>query len=116
MKASTAQVTGGEDNHPKIVDHAADIEAFKALAGESNTELLEKLLAQIVGGNLEAVNPVLLSPDSDKSHRAASDLLLPLIKQYLACTSGLREWGRPELHCVYPAYFVISLIQFHSYV
>ncbi|KAH8937329.1 hypothetical protein BDL97_16G022100 [Sphagnum fallax] len=70
VKASTAQVTGGEDNHPKIVDHAADIEAFKALAGESNTELLEKLLAQIVGGNSEAVSPVLLSPDSDKSHRA----------------------------------------------
>jgi tRNA pseudouridine13 synthase len=81
VKASKAQVTVGEDNHPKIVDHAADIEAFKALAGESNTELLEKLLAGIVGGNSEAVSPVLLSPDSDKSHRAASDLLLLLIKQ-----------------------------------
>jgi hypothetical protein len=34
----------------------------------------------------------------------------------LACTSGLREWDRPELHCVYPAYFTISLIQFRSYV
>ncbi|KAL3516315.1 hypothetical protein ACH5RR_023217 [Cinchona calisaya] len=49
----------------------AEIESFRALAGDYNAEMLKALLDQI-GSDVEVdVEPIVLSPSSDKSHRTA---------------------------------------------
>ncbi|XP_057439468.1 multisubstrate pseudouridine synthase 7 isoform X2 [Lotus japonicus] len=54
-----------------VVSYASQIEAFKSLAGDSDAALLEEFINQTkaAGGGEDSVSPVILSPDSDKSHR-----------------------------------------------
>ncbi|KAK6911419.1 Pseudouridine synthase, TruD [Dillenia turbinata] len=47
----------------------SEIELFRYLAGDSDAESLEGLLCQATSGS--SVAPIVLSPDSDKSHRRA---------------------------------------------
>ncbi|KAK6915448.1 Pseudouridine synthase, TruD [Dillenia turbinata] len=47
----------------------SEIELFRSLAGDSDAESLQGLLCQVTSGSSAA--PIVLSPDSDKSHRTA---------------------------------------------
>ncbi|KAK4852575.1 hypothetical protein QYF36_025154 [Acer negundo] len=49
-----------------------EIESFRSLAGDSDAERLEALIGQITSGNSEdSISPIVLSANSDKSHRTA---------------------------------------------
>ncbi|KAK4414247.1 Multisubstrate pseudouridine synthase 7 [Sesamum alatum] len=52
-------------------DYAPTIESFRALAGESDAEKLKDFINQIASGVNNRDEFILLSPCSDKSHRAA---------------------------------------------
>lgn len=62
------EVNGEKQPKPLSDDYAADVLAFKEIAGESNAKVLEGLLVQIANSN-DPVPPVLLAPDDDKNHR-----------------------------------------------
>lgn len=65
-----------EKDIPKSDEHAADVLAFKEIAGETNAKVLEDLLSQIAGCKGEAVPPVTLAPDDDKNHRGVSHRII----------------------------------------
>lgn len=52
--------------------YADEIESFRSIAGDADAESLEGFLDRIVSGAESDVSPIVLSPDSDKSHRTAS--------------------------------------------
>ncbi|XP_061340409.1 multisubstrate pseudouridine synthase 7 isoform X1 [Gastrolobium bilobum] len=54
-----------------IISFVSQIESFKSLAGDSDALLLEELINRINVGGEDSVSPIVLSPDSDKSHRTA---------------------------------------------
>ncbi|XP_058738635.1 multisubstrate pseudouridine synthase 7 isoform X1 [Vicia villosa] len=54
-----------------VISYASQIEAFKSLAGDSDASSLEEFINQINAGGDESLSPIVLSPDSDKSHRTA---------------------------------------------
>lgn len=49
----------------------AEIESFRSLAGDSDADLLQSLIALITAGAEESPSPIVLSPNSDKIHRTA---------------------------------------------
>lgn len=49
--------------------YASEVDAFRSLAGDSDAKRLEALISQINTGVEDSVSPIILSPDSDKSHR-----------------------------------------------
>ncbi|KAK4273551.1 hypothetical protein QN277_021931 [Acacia crassicarpa] len=51
--------------------YESQIESFKSLAGDADVERLEEFLNQLSSSCGESVSPIVLSPDSDKSHRTA---------------------------------------------
>ncbi|XP_011621650.1 multisubstrate pseudouridine synthase 7 isoform X1 [Amborella trichopoda] len=51
--------------------YTVQIEAFRSLVGDANAELLKCLIDQISTDSNGNLDPILLSPDSDKSHRTA---------------------------------------------
>ncbi|KAK3200613.1 hypothetical protein Dsin_024028 [Dipteronia sinensis] len=52
--------------------HDVEIESFRSLAGDADAERLEALIGQITSGNSEdSISPIVLSANSDKSHRTA---------------------------------------------
>ncbi|KAG6647237.1 hypothetical protein CIPAW_07G064800 [Carya illinoinensis] len=51
--------------------YASEVDAFRSLAGDSDAKRLEALISQINTGVEDSVSPIILSPDSDKSHRTA---------------------------------------------
>ncbi|KAL4377583.1 hypothetical protein GQ457_02G034650 [Hibiscus cannabinus] len=51
--------------------YASEIEKFRSLACETDVDSLEALINQITSGSEEDISPIVLSPDSDKSHRTA---------------------------------------------
>ncbi|XP_031248962.1 multisubstrate pseudouridine synthase 7-like isoform X2 [Pistacia vera] len=52
--------------------YASEIESFRSLAGDSDADCLKALINQITSGNSEdSISPVVLSANSDKSHRTA---------------------------------------------
>jgi hypothetical protein len=53
-------------------ENAEAIAAFGALVGIEDTEQLLTLLRRIEAKEENVTDPVLLAPDSDKAHRAAS--------------------------------------------
>ncbi|XP_051146896.1 multisubstrate pseudouridine synthase 7 isoform X1 [Andrographis paniculata] len=65
-----------EDKKEKVVDllgrdYAPEIESFKALVGDSDAEKLKSFTDQIVSGENANNDCIVLSPNSDKSHRTA---------------------------------------------
>ncbi|KAM0951860.1 putative tRNA pseudouridine(13) synthase [Dioscorea sansibarensis] len=56
--------------HSSDKDYSREIEAFRSLSGEVDAESLRDFLEKIVDSEANDVAPILLSPDSDKSHRA----------------------------------------------
>ncbi|TKY61401.1 Multisubstrate pseudouridine synthase 7 [Spatholobus suberectus] len=61
----------GTNTSDTVVSYSSQIESFKSLAGESDAVLLEELINKINAGGEDSVSPIVLSPDSDKSHRKA---------------------------------------------
>ncbi|KAF5207791.1 Sulfate transporter [Thalictrum thalictroides] len=53
------------------LSYTSEIELFRALAGDSNAELLDGLIDKITSGATNDVSPIVLSPESDKNHRTA---------------------------------------------
>ncbi|GMI79207.1 hypothetical protein like AT3G04820 [Hibiscus trionum] len=51
--------------------YASEIEKFRSLACETDVDSLETLINKITSGSEEDISPIVLSPDSDKSHRTA---------------------------------------------
>ncbi|KAF3454342.1 hypothetical protein FNV43_RR04789 [Rhamnella rubrinervis] len=60
-------VTEFKDNEGK--SYTSEIESFRSLAGDSDAERLEAFVNQICSGGEGRISPIVLSPDSDKSHR-----------------------------------------------
>ncbi|XVE62830.1 hypothetical protein DITRI_Ditri06bG0151600 [Diplodiscus trichospermus] len=65
-----------EEGETKISDqlnrtYASEIEKFRSLAGDTDGDSLEGFINQITAGSEEDISPIVLSPDSDKSHRTA---------------------------------------------
>nr|KJB44990.1 hypothetical protein B456_007G284000 [Gossypium raimondii] len=65
-----------EEGETKISDqlnknYASEIEKFRSLACEIDVDQLEAFINQITSGSEEDISPIVLSPDSDKSHRTA---------------------------------------------
>ncbi|XP_010256146.1 PREDICTED: multisubstrate pseudouridine synthase 7 isoform X2 [Nelumbo nucifera] len=60
-----------EDSVQKEKNYTSEIELFRALAGDSDAESLKAFVNQITSGVESDVSPIVLSPDSDKSHRTA---------------------------------------------
>lgn len=54
--------------------YEAEIELFRSLAGDSDAEKLESLISQVDSRteNEDSVPHIVLSPDSDKTHRTVS--------------------------------------------
>ncbi|XP_071936792.1 multisubstrate pseudouridine synthase 7-like isoform X2 [Coffea arabica] len=52
-------------------NYDAEIGSFRALAGDFNAGMLKALLDQTVSGGGVEIEPIVLSPSSDKSHRTA---------------------------------------------
>ncbi|KAG4396667.1 hypothetical protein AAZX31_19G228800 [Glycine max] len=59
------------NTHDTVVSYASQIESFKSLAEEYDAILLEEFINKINAGGEDSVSPIVLSPDSDKSHRKA---------------------------------------------
>eukprot|EP00257_Ricinus_communis_P013254 XP_015570652.1 multisubstrate pseudouridine synthase 7 isoform X1 [Ricinus communis] len=54
-------------------NYAAEIESFRELAGDADTQRLEAFINQVISeDNCINISPILLSPDSDKAHRTAT--------------------------------------------
>ena len=53
-------------------NYDAEIGSFRALAGDFNADMLKALLDQTVSGGGVEIEPIVLSPSSDKSHRTVS--------------------------------------------
>lgn len=62
----------GTNTSDNVVSYASQIESFKSLAGDSDAVLLEEFINKINAGGEDGVSPIVLSPDSDKSHRKVS--------------------------------------------
>ncbi|KAH9688053.1 TRUD domain-containing protein [Citrus sinensis] len=66
-----------EHNETKASDqlnrsYASEIESFRSLAGDSDAQCLETLINQVTSGkNEDSIPPIVLSANSDKSHRTA---------------------------------------------
>ncbi|TYI57633.1 hypothetical protein E1A91_D11G295300v1 [Gossypium mustelinum] len=65
-----------QEGETKISDqlnknYASEIEKFRSLACEIDVDQLEAFINQITSGSEEDISPIVLSPDSDKSHRTA---------------------------------------------
>ncbi|KAJ6809140.1 multisubstrate pseudouridine synthase 7 [Iris pallida] len=61
-----------EEEKPPSTDksYSSEIESFQSLCGEKDADLLRGILENIASGVEHDVPPIVLSPDSDKSHRA----------------------------------------------
>ncbi|KAF7805197.1 multisubstrate pseudouridine synthase 7 [Senna tora] len=69
--AEIVEEKGMQTSDTTNISYASLIESFKSLAGNSDAELLEEFLNQLNSGGGDSVSPIVLSPDSDKSHRTA---------------------------------------------
>ena len=72
-------VQTSEENRIETTNDAAsksytsEIESFRSLAGDSDADRFEAFINQInSGGGEESITLIVLSPDSDKSHRTVS--------------------------------------------
>ncbi|XLS60362.1 hypothetical protein HN51_014590 [Arachis hypogaea] len=68
----SVQETGtntSESDTTTVTSYAALLDSFKSLAGDSDAGCLEEFLNQINTGDDKSVAPLVLSPDSNKSHR-----------------------------------------------
>jgi len=73
----------GTNTSDNVVSYASQIESFKSLAGDSDAVLLEEFINKINAGGEDGVSPIVLSPDSDKSHRKVGILLFVRFRGHL---------------------------------
>ncbi|KAA8544958.1 hypothetical protein F0562_019647 [Nyssa sinensis] len=50
-------------------NYESELESFRSLAGDSDAEQLKAFIDQICSGVKDSASPIILSPNSDKSHR-----------------------------------------------
>ncbi|KAK7258713.1 hypothetical protein RIF29_24295 [Crotalaria pallida] len=67
----SVQENGTNTSDTTIISYSSQIESFKSLARDSDTARLEEFINQINAGGEDSVSHIVLSPDSDKSHRTA---------------------------------------------
>ncbi|XP_050225541.1 multisubstrate pseudouridine synthase 7 [Mercurialis annua] len=60
----TNQISGDKN-------YADEIEAFRLIAGDDDTQRLEAFITEFNEDNSKNMSPIVLSPDSDKAHRTA---------------------------------------------
>ncbi|KAF9618566.1 hypothetical protein IFM89_002261 [Coptis chinensis] len=53
------------------LSYSSEIESFRSLAGDTDAELLKALIDKVTSGGTDDASPIVLSPDSDKTHRTA---------------------------------------------
>ncbi|PON87117.1 Pseudouridine synthase [Trema orientale] len=71
-EVKTAEVNRSETNEVGSKSYTSEIESFRCLAGDCDAERFEAFINQInSGAGEESITPIVLSPDSDKSHRTA---------------------------------------------
>ncbi|PON73871.1 Pseudouridine synthase [Parasponia andersonii] len=71
-EVKTAGVNRSETNEVGSKSYTSEIESFRCLSGDSDAERFEAFINQInSGAGEESITPIVLSPDSDKSHRTA---------------------------------------------
>ncbi|KAJ8760743.1 hypothetical protein K2173_017872 [Erythroxylum novogranatense] len=73
MDAPPQAVDEGETKvcDPMKKSYEAEIESFRSLVGDSDAERLGAFIIQATSGSEDSDSPIVLSPDSDKSHRTA---------------------------------------------
>ncbi|XP_007030612.2 PREDICTED: multisubstrate pseudouridine synthase 7 isoform X2 [Theobroma cacao] len=73
LDAPPEAVQEGETKTPDQLNkcYASEIIKFRSLAGDTDADRLEAFINQITSGSEEDICPIVLSPDSDKSHRTA---------------------------------------------
>ncbi|XP_050917141.1 multisubstrate pseudouridine synthase 7 isoform X1 [Lathyrus oleraceus] len=71
VESKSVQENQTDASETEVISYASQIEAFKSLAGDSDASCLEEFINQINAGGEESLSPIILSPDSDKSHRTA---------------------------------------------
>ncbi|XP_004494684.1 multisubstrate pseudouridine synthase 7 [Cicer arietinum] len=70
-ESKSVQENKTNTSESEVISYASQIESFKSLAGESDASSLEEFINQINVGGEDSPSPIILSPDSDKSHRTA---------------------------------------------
>lgn len=61
-----------EESGPIDKDYSTQIESFRILCGDADAEALKVLLENISSESDKEIDPIILSPDSDKLHRSVS--------------------------------------------
>lgn len=61
-----------EESGPLDKDYSTQINSFRILCGDADAEALKVLLEKISCGSDEEIDPIILSPDSEKLHRSVS--------------------------------------------
>ncbi|CAJ2631517.1 unnamed protein product [Trifolium pratense] len=70
-ESKSVQENKTDKSETAVTSYVSQIESFKSLAGDSDASRLEEFINQINAGGKDSVPPIILSPDSDKSHRTA---------------------------------------------
>ncbi|PNY05200.1 multisubstrate pseudouridine synthase 7-like protein, partial [Trifolium pratense] len=70
-ESKSVQENKTDTSETAVISYVSQIESFKSLAGDSDASRLEEFINQINAGGKDSVPPIILSPDSDKSHRTA---------------------------------------------
>ncbi|CAI8615545.1 unnamed protein product [Vicia faba] len=71
VESKSVEENKTDTSETEVISYASQIEAFKSLAGDSDASCLEEFINQINAGGEESLSPIVLSADSDKSHRTA---------------------------------------------
>lgn len=74
---------------PLCKSYEAEIQLFRSLASESDAEHLKSLVDQIISGNKDSIEAVVLSPDSNKAHRTVSCALVFHMDYVTGATSSI---------------------------
>ncbi|WJX85532.1 tRNA pseudouridine(13) synthase [Trifolium repens] len=71
VESESVQENKTDTSETAVISYVSQIESFKSLAGDSDASGLEEFINQINAGGEDGLSPIILSPDSDKSHRTA---------------------------------------------
>lgn len=77
MENNTLTIQLLEEKEVKVSDepnknYDAEVQTFRALAGDSDADMLKNFIDEVGSGIDVNIEPIVLSPSSDKSHRTVS--------------------------------------------
>lgn len=77
MENNTLTIQLLEEKEVKVSDepnknYDAEVQTFRALAGDYDADMLKNFIDQVGSGIDVNIEPIVLSPSSDKSHRTVS--------------------------------------------